>query len=174
MSLSWDDIDEAELKRLYYDKRMSDGQIADLFNISRSKVTYKRKKFGISIRNQIREELIGQRGELYHKLNAESKERLLSRENIDVAAKAITHFAFRNGPVEDMHSNNQLTEDDMKTLNKYMVNRIAGVLIAIADHKWLHLEALLSYYKNYGTEWDKAEPDVEEINDFLKYIIKDS
>lgn len=172
MSLSWDDVGEAELRRLYYDKRLSDGQIADLFNISRGKISYKRKKFGISIKDQIREELIGQRGELYNKLNAEFKERLLSRENIDAVAKAITHFAFRNGPVEDMHSNDQLTQNDMKTLNKYMVNRIAGLLTAIADQKWLHLEALFSCYQFYGTEWDKAEPDIEEIDVVLKHIIK--
>jgi hypothetical protein len=172
MSLSWDDVNEEELKRLYYDERLSDNQIADLFKITCGKVAYKRKKFGISTRNQICEDLIEQRGELFHQLNAESKERLLSRENIEIAAKAVTHFAFRNGPVEDMHSNHQLTQDDMKTLNKYMVNRIAGLLTAIADHKWLHLEALLSHYQLYGTKWDKVEPDMEEINSVLKYIIK--
>ncbi|MBS3975882.1 MAG: hypothetical protein KGZ75_04015 [Syntrophomonadaceae bacterium] len=172
MPLSWNNVNEEELRRLYYDKRLSDRQIADLFSITRGKVAYKRKKFGISIRKQICEEMIEQRGDLFHKLNAESKERLLSRENIEIAAKAITHFAFRNGPVEDIHSNNQLTQGDMKTLNQYMVNRIAGLLTAIADHKWLHIEALLSHYKRYGTEWDKAEPDMEEINAVLKYIIK--
>jgi hypothetical protein len=30
------------------------------------------------------------------------------------------HFAFRNGPVEDIHANNRLSESDMKTLNKYI------------------------------------------------------
>jgi len=171
MQLSWNDIDEEELRRLYYDEGLSDNQIAELFKITRGKVAYKRKKFGISIRNQIYEEFIQQQGELFHKLNADSKGRLLSRENIDIAAKAITHFIFRNGPVEDMHSNNQLTQSDMKTLNKYMVNRIAGLLTAIADHKWLHLEALLSHYQLFGTEWDKVEPDMEEINSVLQDII---
>lgn len=59
----------------------------------------------------------------------------------------------------------------MKTLNKYMVNRMAGLLTAIYDNKWLCLEALLSYYQRYGTEWDKAEPDMEEINSVLKFTI---
>ena len=63
---------------------------------------------------------------MFAKLNSDSRERLLRRENIDAISKAITHFIFRNGPVEDMHTNNQLSEKDMKTLNKYMVNRIAG------------------------------------------------
>lgn len=55
-------------------------QIADLFKITRGKVVYKRKKFGISIRNEMFEEFIQQQGELFHKLNVDSKERLLSRE----------------------------------------------------------------------------------------------
>ena len=30
------------------------------------------------------------------------------RENIDAIAKAVTHYAFSYGPVEDMHANGQL------------------------------------------------------------------
>lgn len=37
-----------------------------------------------------------------------------------------------------------------------MVNRIAGLLTAIADNNWLQLELLLSYYRLFGTEWDKV------------------
>lgn len=80
------------------------------------------------------QEFVKQNSELFEKLNLNSKERLLKRENIDPISKAITHFIFRNGPVEDIHANNQLSEKDMKMLNKYMVNRIAGLLTAIADN----------------------------------------
>ena len=41
----------------------------------------------------------------------------------------MTHYAFRNGPVEDMHANGQLSQQDMKTLNKYMVNRICWAVV---------------------------------------------
>lgn len=172
MKLSWKDITQEELQRLYYDENLSDNEIANLFEVTKSKVTYKRKKFGISLKNKLYQELVEQNGELFQKLNSESKKRLLKRENIDVISKAITHFAFRNGPIEDMHANNQLSENDMKTLNKYMVNRIAGLLSAIADNNWLQLELLLSYYRFFGIEWDKAEPDLEEINSVLKNAIK--
>lgn len=88
-------------------------------------------------------------------------------------SKAITNFVFRNGPVENMHSNNQLSEEDMKTLNKYMVNRISGLLTAIADNNWMQLELLLSYhYQYFGSDWDKVEPDVEEVENILKYVLK--
>lgn len=171
MSLSWCDITEEELKHLYYDEELTDRQIADIFDIEIGKLTYKRRKFGITIKNMIYEKLMNEKSDLFNELNLNSKECLLKRENIDYISKAITHFVFRNGPVEDMHANNQLSEADMKTLNKYMVNRIAGLLTAIADNNWLQLEALLSYYKLFGTGWDKAEPDMKEINSILKNTI---
>jgi hypothetical protein len=49
-----------------------------------------------------------------------------------------------------------------------MVNRIAGLLTTIADNNWLNLELLLSYYGLFGTEWDKAEPDIYKIDFVLK------
>ena len=172
MKLSWDDITEEELKHLKYDDKMSDSQIADLFGVSKGQVAYKRNKFGISIKENIYKDIMEHNSERFEKFNMDSKERLLKRDNIDTISKAITHFAFRNGPIEDMHVNNQLSEDDMKKLNKYMVNRIAGLLTAITDNNWLQLDLLLSQYKYYGTDWDKAEPDLEEINTILKYAIK--
>lgn len=168
MELSWNDITEEKLKHLFYDENLSDRQIAELFGVTKGKVAYKRNKFGISIKNKVYEEFVEQNVELFEKLNFDSKKRLLKQENIDAISKAITHFVFRNGPIEDMHTNNQLSQSDMKILNKYMVNRIAGLLTAIADNNWLQLELLLSYYRWFGTDWDKAEPDMEEINSALK------
>lgn len=52
MPSSWNDVNEKELRQLYCDERLSDIQIANLFRVTRGKVAYKRKKFGISIRNE--------------------------------------------------------------------------------------------------------------------------
>lgn len=51
-------------------------------------------------------------------------------DNLTMISKAITHFSFRNGPIEDMHASpkNQISQDDMKTLNKFMVNRLRVLL----------------------------------------------
>lgn len=172
MELSWNDITKEELKHLYCVEELSDNQIAKLYGVTKSKVSYKRKKFGISRTTQVYQEVMGKNNELFKKLNVDSKERLLKRENIDTISKAITHFIFRNGPVEDMHANNQLSENDMKTLNKYMVNRIAGLLTAIENNNWLQLELLLAYYGLFGSEWDQAVPDMEEINSALENALK--
>ena len=48
----------------------------------------------------------------------------LNAYDISDLAKAITVEVFRNGPVEDMHAAGKLSEEDMKTLNKYMVSEL--------------------------------------------------
>lgn len=172
MKLLWDDITEEELKHLFYDEELSDGRIAELYWVTKGKVTYKRNKFKISIRNMIHEELMNPNSESSEKLKVASKQRLLKRENVELISKAITCFAFRNGPVEDMHAMGKLLENDMKVLNKYMVNRLASLFTAMADNKWVQLDALLAYYSSLGSHWDKAEPDVKEIDFVLKNSIK--
>ena len=74
---------------------------------------------------------------------------MLNKDNIDTISIALTHYLFRNGPVEDMHSEGKLSQEDMKTLNKFMVNRIAGLLQIINKEEWLKIELLLDYYNTY-------------------------
>ena len=56
----------------------------------------------------------------------------LDFETIDMLSKGITQFAFRSGPVEEMHARGKLTQKDVKTLNKFMANHIAGLLTTIS------------------------------------------
>ncbi|NYB73426.1 hypothetical protein HZF24_04650 [Sedimentibacter hydroxybenzoicus DSM 7310] len=170
----WKEISEAKLKDLYYEQNLSDYTIAEIYGVTKNQVRYKRNKFGISIKNKIFNEFISQSSEVYKGLNNDSKARLLKQENIDGIAKALTHYAFRNGPVEDMHANGKLTQEDMKILNKYMVNRLAGIMYTIYEEKWLQLELIYEHLKNYGTHWEQAEPDTEDLeliwNENLKLI----
>lgn len=172
MNKSWDDVTKEELKQMYFDEELFDWQIAERYGVSKSKVRYKRNKLGITMKNKYLYDMIEHRTPHYFKLSAEAKELLLKRENIDALSKAITHYIFRNGPVESMHANNQLSEDDMKTLNKYMVNKVATLLTAIADNDWLELQCLFSIYKIYGTSWDKAEPEMDDIKNAFKLILR--
>ena len=69
-----------------------------------------------------------------------------------------------------MHAAGKLSQDDMKALNKYMVNKIAGILETISNGEWLKLELLLNYYQQrYGKNWDTPISDTEEIE--LEYEI---
>lgn len=161
---NWQEITAETLKRLSYEEGMPDSLIAEKYGVTKAQVRYKRNKFGISFKNKMYEEFALQNGEIFEQLNRDSKERLLKQENIDGIAKALTHYAFRNGPVEDMHADGKLSQEDMKILNKYMVNRLAGILVAIQEGRWLQLELLYAYLQSYGADWDKAEPDLEDLN----------
>lgn len=162
--LEWDKITREELDELF--EKRSDSVIAELYGVSKSKVTAKRNKWDIKLRNYVIRDFLNQvdNKELFEGLNKGSKERLLKKDNIDIVSIALTHYLFRNGPVEDMHSNGQLSQEDMKTLNKFMVNRIAGLLKTIDNGEWLKLELLLNFYKLFGNEWDKPVPDTGEID----------
>ena len=108
MEYQWDTVTEEELKHLYYEEEMTDREIAERFGVSMGKVAYKRRKYGISVKNMVYQQFMDENSELFAQLNENSRERLLRRENIDAISKAVTHYAFRNGPVEDMHANGQL------------------------------------------------------------------
>lgn len=163
-SKQWKSIDKMELKYLYYEQNLSDRAIAELYGVTKNQVRYKRSKYGISIRHKIIDDFISYDNELFKDLSNNSKNRLLKSEYIDSVSKSLTHHIFRNGPVEDMHASGQLSEEDMKTLNKYMVNRLAGILLAVYENKWLQLELLHEFLKGFGDQWDPAEPDMEDLD----------
>lgn len=76
-----------------------------------------------------------------------------------------------------MHAAGQLSEEDMKILIKYMVNRIAGILLAAYENKWIQLELLHEFLKRFGDQWDPVEPDIEDLDllwEMNIYLIKDN
>lgn len=44
-----------------------------------------------------------------------------------------THYAFRNGPVENMHAQGKLSQSTMMKLNKFIVNRLAYIFTLMLD-----------------------------------------
>ena len=87
----------------------------------------------------------------------------LKFETIDMLSKGITQFAFRSGPVEEMHSKGKLAQKDMKTLNKFMINRIAGLLQTIFNGDVANALKVLTFYASLSYDWDKANPYIEEF-----------
>jgi len=69
-----------------------------------------------------------------------------------------------------MHSNGKFSDADMMVLNKYMVNRIAGILQLIKDKQCLKLVGLINIYGIYGADWDKATPDIAELNTVIRLM----
>jgi predicted DNA-binding protein YlxM (UPF0122 family) len=154
MNLTWQKITQDELRELYCQDNLSDNEIAKKFSVTVGKVKYKRKKYGITYIEKIYGDFFSENKELIASLNNESKERLCKNENINWITKSIVHHIFRNGPVEDMHAENQLSQEDMKTLNKYMVDNLGMIVSAVIHGNWLILEQWLAYYKQWGDNWD--------------------
>lgn len=168
--MTWEEVDQEQLEKLYYEQELSDNEIAKLYRVTRGQVQYKRKKYGILAANKFSWYLSREDDRILGTLNQGSRERLCKKENIDGISKALTHYIFRNGPVEDMHAAGKLDQEDMKTLNKYMVNRIAGILSAVEAGEWLKLELLYAYYQYFGGSWDEAEPDKQEMEQVYQKI----
>lgn len=162
--LVWNDITKEELEELF--EKRSDNMIAELYGVTKSQVTTKRRKWDIKLINYTIKNFLNEDSNkiLFENLNQSSKERLLKEDNIDIISIALTHYLFRNGPIEDMHSDGKLSQENMKTLNKFMVNRIAGLLKTMDNGEWLKLELLLNFYSLFGRDWDKPIPDTDEID----------
>ena len=88
----------------------------------------------------------------------------LQQFSIGTIAKAIVLDAFRNGPIEDMHADGKLSDDDMKTLNKHMVNKIARILEMWNCGDYHGLLGLMLWGSMNSIGWDEPEIEMADIN----------
>src|SRR5690625_4191329 len=145
--IPFEELNIRDFEKLVIVEGKTEKQIVELFDVTLEEVEEKRKL--MNIRNKSIDLLFKNRGELVKKLNKQAKNDLFKEENLSQIAIVITHFAFRNGPVEDMHasSNNQLSDENMKILNKFMVNRLAYVFELIMNEKWAEFAFLIDSHK---------------------------
>ena len=78
-------------------------------------------------------------------------------------SKGITQYAFRSGLIEEMQAKNKLTQKDMETLNKDMVNRIAGLLTVISNGDIDKALKVLTFYASLSSDCDSAKHDTENF-----------
>lgn len=94
---------------------------------------------------------------------------LLNKEFSQKLCVGLTHHIFRNGPIEDMHSdsNKNITDEDMKELNKYMMSRLATFFYLMRNEDFIKIHNLLSFHMNYfGKDWDNvSQEEIDEILD---------
>ena len=163
MDMDWNTITKEELTELV--KENTNRMISEMYGVTVNQVSYKRKKFGITnywlafqsaLENGLQQDKSG---------FAPSHNWLFNKNNIDFLAKADTQYAFRSGPIEDMHI--KLTDEDMKILNKYMVDRMAGLLQKAFDGEWEKIADVFLFYAKLSDGWDNAIPDTREFD--IKY-----
>lgn len=160
----WSSVNKEELKQIYIVEGLSDQEISNKYSVPISKVRYKRKKFGITYRAKSTFQLFNTDNKYKKRIDMEAFDLLDNCDNIDLYSKALTNYLFRSGPVEDMHCKGQLSQDDMKILNKYIVNRTATLLTLIFNDEWFKIYLAFQYHKHFGTDWDPAEIDYGEFD----------
>jgi hypothetical protein len=167
--LDWNAISPQELREL--NEKFSDSRIAEMYSVSVGQVRYKRKKFGIKWTDRFRSHLYMTEADMLQSLNDFARKTLLENPDVDMLAKAITQYAFRSGVVEDMHGDGKLTDADMKELNIFFSNRVAGILVKAFANEWLQILFLFEFYKTLAADWDRVEPDTKEFEiDFARYM----
>src|SRR5699024_9483185 len=131
--LHLEELSSNDLEILFIEESKSDAMIALLFGVNSSKITYLRRKYGITLRNSLIKDFLDTESNVSVELNSNMKGQTLTSENIIKISKVVTHFAFRNGPIEDMHADvtKNSTDEDITKLHKYMVNRVAYILRTI-------------------------------------------
>lgn len=103
------------------------------------------------------------------------KERL---NNIPIPelAKILAFTCFRNSIIEDYHVSYGISDNDMKALNKDVVNRIATVLHWWNEGKFASLNTELGFAAICTKEWDDPEDselaEAEEMFDEMLFAYK--
>jgi len=84
---------------------------------------------------------------------------IVNKYSLEQISHALTHYCFRNGPVEDMHAgpNDQLSDADMKILNKFCNDKIFTFLTMMKNNKVAELSSIIEFGLQCGNNWDKPE-----------------
>ena len=118
----------------------------------------------------------------------EESEEIWLEDSVYEMSRKIVHFIFRNGIVEDMHAGkfsvhryndipegtpidiiSQLSDADMKALNKYMMDRVGYLLHLVQNADYSKLHYLLQAHDEEDADWDM--PSIDEIEKETQEII---
>src|SRR5207245_10558346 len=70
-------------------------------------------------------------------------------------AKSIVAFAFRNGPIETIHADSRISDDEMRALMKFAVDHVYHLLaLRERDHERYKL-GVEAYARAYCQAWDE-------------------
>lgn len=82
---------------------------------------------------------------------------ILEKYSLEDISCALSHYCFRNGPIEDMHVEGKLSQDDMKELNKYCNDKIFTFLTMMKNNEIGKLLGIINHGIECGQKWDNAE-----------------
>ena len=169
---AWNEVNRADLIDLYVNKDFTDQEVSKCYNVSKSQVIYKRKKLKLSFAElQFKKFLTLQNNDSLNNLQ-ENMKMSVTEIDTEIIAKSLAHYVFRNGPIEDMHANEQLSENDMMVLNKYIYDRLNTIIYLLKENDWIRLALLLDFNKYYGSSWDEPTLCIDEFDKIAALGIK--
>ena len=97
------------------------------------------------------------------KANAQVKDYLCQPKFLSAMAKAIALY-LRNGVLEDIHADGNLSQSNMKDINIEAANKIAGLLTLVASDDWIRLMLFFMYHGVQISDWDMPTPYMDELD----------
>ena len=91
---------------------------------------------------------------------------ILGYAHSNYLAKAATAYAFRNGPVEDIHADGRISEEEMKQLNQFLVRRLGEIFYLLRQRNSNDLTYLLAFASESTHGWDNL--DLSELDDQIQ------
>jgi hypothetical protein len=74
---------------------------------------------------------------------------------LELEAKGLTAIAFRNGPIEDIHSKGKISQSEMKHIMKHAVNWLWYLLSLKETNPILYLAMVCMNAQIYASQWDE-------------------
>lgn len=84
------------------------------------------------------------------------------QEYIANIAKASSYFAFKNGPIKELHASGKISEEEMNKLQEYMQNHLAYLYtVLLEEHNLKKFDLIISTMNKFYVD-DKQEVLLED------------
>ncbi len=82
-------------------------------------------------------------------------------KQVNLLSRAFTNYLYGYGPIRDLQRKYHITPEDRHLLDKYMINRIAGLLMLYISKDMNRINDIANKY-NYETyDLDLITPEIE-------------
>ncbi|MGG5461639.1 hypothetical protein [Clostridium sp. B9] len=96
----------------------------------------------------------------------------ITKEHIARIAKGSAYFIFKNGPVNKLHKENKISDEDMKNMQEYLQNHLAYLYEVLLEEGNLKKYELImntmhQFYVNDDTEVTLEDENFDALYDQL-------
>lgn len=82
-------------------------------------------------------------------------------KEVEQIAKALTNYIYYFGPIQAITHKYRIQEEDIKALNQYTVNRIAGLLLLYLSNDYQRINDIANKYNINNNHILEAIPEIE-------------